>query len=879
MNIIDEMANEALTDNYFLDLFHVVEKEYWRSIISKQIFPEVCLSKKEYDDILTFADILSLSSNPEHRNLALKIISCLKVTYENDAKFKYFSRGIMIRLGNFPGYNLLSSSTNNVEDTLSLDLSIEKQFKESINKDTYSDKIFTDSQYYMLNELFKKNHFSFSAPTSFGKSFILTSFIKSLMMDNKRGLNIVFLVPTRALVSQTLKKFKDVINDMDDYFLTSSPDIPALIDKSNSHYIFVFTPERLLHYFSIASNPSIEYVFIDEAQKVLSDDTRSVVYYHAISLAERKSCKLFFSSPNIKNVEVFLKLFNKTSSETKTITESPVCQTRVFIDMLDKKITLFSDLNSIYTENYNYSYTLPALIQQISNNVNPTNPKSLVYCNTIDDTINCAKQMADHLTTVSSVTLNQAADEIASFIHKDYYLVDLIRKGVGFHFGKLPQRIRDIVEKLYVDGDIHYLFCTSTLLEGVNLPAQNIFILNNRIGDKDLQGIDFWNLAGRAGRLAQELCGNVICVKWTDKNGRWTTSESIKIIKNKKIESISSDIITGKSKFYTNILRAAQGQPFTRQNVSENQRRVYNAFSNVLISHFSEEQPSLLRNQLQNKEPGGVKILTEIERKLALPSNIISRFPLIKVQYQNDIWNSNQSCTPFLNDPTYDNCFKMLDCLYELYHWGTEESGGRHPLFPKGDKNVLKHYASLMCDWMNSKSLNEIISRTIYYNRGKNIKTGYSPQGRAILVPFNPNNKMHINILINETIREIDTVIRFTLKNYFENYYCILEARFGKNACGQDWTLYLEHGTTKKELIEIQKLGVPRHLSKMFYEDFSKFITFDENRELISLEVQQIHEKLATSKKPEYKELMSSLIDNFIINNKNLSGNKIRKTC
>ena len=34
----------------------------------------------------------------------------------------------------------------------------------------------------------------------------------------------------------------------------------------------------------------------------------------------------------------------------------------------------------------------------------------------------------------------KASDEIAAFIHKDYYLVSLVRKGVGFHFGKLPQK-------------------------------------------------------------------------------------------------------------------------------------------------------------------------------------------------------------------------------------------------------------------------------------------------------------------------------------------------------------------------------------------------------------------------------------------------------
>lgn len=212
----------------------------------------------------------------------------------------------------------------------------------------------------------------------------------------------------------------------------------------------MFTPERLLHYFSAANNPSIEYVFVDEAQKILSEDTRAVVYYHAISLAERKSCKLFFSSPNISNVDVFLKLFNKTSDETETISESPVCQSRLFIDMLEKKNIIFSDLNEelIYAD-YDFPDNLYALIRDISIRVDNKNPKSLIYCNTIEDTINCAKKMIEVLDLEKSDELNKAAKEIADFIHPDYYLVSLIRYGVGFHFGKLPQRVRDIIERLY----------------------------------------------------------------------------------------------------------------------------------------------------------------------------------------------------------------------------------------------------------------------------------------------------------------------------------------------------------------------------------------------------------------------------------------------
>lgn len=58
--------------------------------------------------------------------------------------------------------------------------------------------------------------------------------------------------------------------------------------------------------------------------------------------------------------------------------------------------------------------------------------------------------------------------------------------------------------------------------------------------------------------------------------------------------------------------------------------------------------------------------------------------------------------TPQLLEPTYENCLNMLSHLWELYGWEREESKGKKPLFPMGNKNFIKHYASLISDWMNS---------------------------------------------------------------------------------------------------------------------------------------------------------------------------------
>ena len=422
MNLIDEMAYEAIEDKYFLDLLERTEKIYWQRILQVSDWASLTLSAAQLDDILAFADILSLSSDASHRNIALKIISCLHSTYVDNPKYQYYSKGLMLRLGNFPGYTLLARDTNSDREEL-LDLSIEKEFKQIINRDEYSNKVFTDSQHAVFQALLDRNHFSFSGPTSFGKSFILTSFIKSILINNKRGTNIVFLVPTRALVSQTLKKFKDILSNMEDYAISASPDIPALLRNQKKHYIFIFTPERFLHYLSTPSNPSIEYVFVDEAQKIVSEDTRSVIYYHAISLAERNSCKLFFASPNIANTDIFLKLFNKSTKETMVITEAPVCQMRLFIDLISHTATIFSDSANSETVRIDNNLDLYSMINSISKKVDPLRYKSLVYCNTIDDTIRCAKEMADTLNEIDSPELKKASDEIAAFIHKDYYLV------------------------------------------------------------------------------------------------------------------------------------------------------------------------------------------------------------------------------------------------------------------------------------------------------------------------------------------------------------------------------------------------------------------------------------------------------------------------
>nr|WP_249787546.1 hypothetical protein [Bradyrhizobium sp. NBAIM03] len=79
----------------------------------------------------------------------------------------------------------------------------------------------------------------------------------------------------------------------------------------------------------------------------------------------------------------------------------------------------------------------------------------------------------------------------------------------------MPTQIRTAVEEAVARGDIDYLVCTTTLLQGVNLSAKNLFLCRPQKGDNvPLESVDFWNLVGRAGRLMKEFQGNIFLIDY-----------------------------------------------------------------------------------------------------------------------------------------------------------------------------------------------------------------------------------------------------------------------------------------------------------------------------------------------------------------------------
>ena len=143
---------------------------------------------------------------------------------------------------------------------------------------------------------------------------------------------------------------------------------------------------------------------------------------------------------------------------------------------------------------------------------------SIVYANGPADAESVAKGLADIFEEIE--TSERVRDLIGlakAAVHSKYDLASCLGHGIAFHYGRIPALIRRGIETAFSDGEIRYLVTTSTLIQGVNFPAANLFVCKPKKGQhENLDPGEFWNLAGRAGRLGKEFQGNIFLIDYQD---------------------------------------------------------------------------------------------------------------------------------------------------------------------------------------------------------------------------------------------------------------------------------------------------------------------------------------------------------------------------
>lgn len=150
------------------------------------------------------------------------------------------------------------------------------------------------------------------------------------------------------------------------------------------------------------------------------------------------------------------------------------------------------------------------------------NEGSLVFSPTAGQARKTAIRISGSRPRRSDPSLTSLCEYVQATVSPHYDLITCLAKGVAYHHGKIPHHVRNAIELAIVQGKVSFVACTTTLMQGVNVPAKNVFLRNPNLfvqkrGDSPakLSSYEIANLRGRAGRLLKDFVGRTYILDGT----------------------------------------------------------------------------------------------------------------------------------------------------------------------------------------------------------------------------------------------------------------------------------------------------------------------------------------------------------------------------
>ena len=822
MTLVDKIILNAEKSEYFKELFDKLEKLNYYSFLKSPKREQYCFSNKELNDILRFADVFASSDNSKFRNYANRIVSNLYEYYHDNEIYRSYSVSIYTKMGLFPSIDILKHR-NDSNISVPKDIALLETYKKGLQYDKALDICYTDKQFEVVKEIQKKNNFSLSAPTSFGKTMIISNFINKVI-QTKRNCSVCILVPTNALLKEISTTMKTRY-ESDKVKVLIYPDVKEK-DKHFENLIFVFTPERLVSYYA-NNSLDIDYLFVDEAQKMIKpNDERSPVFYNAISYASYRGTKLFFLSPNIENPEVFLSLSDRDESSVKKISDKLVIQNRYLFDFGTRRVQYLNYLNEIIDEEL-----LEDGITSLSEAIKHTYKSYLKDTSTIvyfSSKSKMSEVLLDYLDdedkTEDEEILN-LIKVVKETVHEKYYLVKALEHGVAYHYGQMPKVIREKIEDLFRRKVIKLIFTTSTLLEGVNIQAKNIILTSDNNGLSDLTEEDFLNLIGRAGRFRSELYGNVICLK-----GAFENSQKYKYFSSQNVSNLNSEILSSiRGNFYKDIKQIIQGkQPITKKLEEDHKKHlIREQYANIAILHNKINYNSKLKTNLI-RATSDPSVFKQIDKDLSSVDKLESfkEYTTIPIKYQQKVFATQ--------DPQIIQRFIDFDANLLTYGdiaFLTEKIMKTYEFYKRGlvkYERSYNYYAHLIYSWIEGTTVAYVIKSTIDKIEKREILfllDEYYVEGHRKYRDY-IGDERQINLIINDILEKVENDIKHLCKTYFANYIYLNIQNGTMSLDMEKLADYIEFGTTNYKTIEMQKFGFSRELSMYIQKKHSDCLNF-----------------------------------------------------
>lgn len=498
--------------------------------------------------LLNWVEFLSRSNSNDDKEKCLIICGLLYEHHSPEwAAFSSFIIPILSRIGVSPSACMLKdvyekesnqfSSLGSLFEELRVTMA---HMKTEVSYKNGKTILLSQFQKDLWEKMDSETRLGVSAPTSAGKSFVLVQKVidKLIEVDGE----ILYIVPTLSLVGQVTNDLKDaaLAQGLKGVHIAQmhSPTHAVGLAKS----VYVLTQERAL---SALSQPdslgNLILAIVDEVQNVErmagDDDERSSILLQVIRILEedRKVPQMVVSGPRLQNLQELTDTLLCAGSETVKSDLPPVVNvtyalskgkagrvrlTQYIAPHLPNVIVEFVPYDPSWIRSFGGKQYKTEINHLIDTLALPLANQSgvIIFSPTSTQAAHSAMSLTEYREQEEDSRLDALAAFITESIHPNYSLKYTVPYRIGIHHGKMPPHARLAVEKAFLDGALTTIVCTTTLMQGVNLPAKNIIIRNpylyiNKSSEREL-GIltdyEVSNLKGRAGRLMKDFLGRSI---------------------------------------------------------------------------------------------------------------------------------------------------------------------------------------------------------------------------------------------------------------------------------------------------------------------------------------------------------------------------------
>lgn len=611
---------------------------------------------------------------------------------------------------------------------------------------------------------------SISAPTSAGKSYSIRDFISVEAGD------AVIIVPSRALIAEYMNAMRRTFGDNKSVMITSFVDL--IYTSRHLRRIFILTPERSKDLYKIKHKLNIDIFFFDEAQT--SEEAKRGIVFDVTVRRVRKhfpNAKIIFAHPFVENPEAQFSKHNIPSEHSYAHSYSHGSVGRICIfQHTNGNCYYFSPYleNGHHLRNsLEFKKSFKEFALKATHTILVYVSKSAIYKGSFTE------EFSEYIDKLGPVTNKLALEKIKNIQHilgadsssHKSSMVELLKKGVVIHHGSIPLEVRFLIEDFIRDGHALLCFSTSTLAQGINMPFDIVWLINNRfMGDENERALAFKNLIGRAGRLSKEKCFDY---------GYVYTSEP-------------------------------------------------KSFSNKIRSSFTLEANSILDADTKAKDNDTQELIDSIQNDTFDDDK---NMPLTKVQRlsQDAVLGNAKSCLDIiyrhpdsiknsiggdLNRALRERARQHLQVIYEA-------ALGRDLL--EGERAVFEQAISIFFQMIQGRSFREIVGIRYNYITGRDDKSTKHAKfsqpaeslpnstldhSYSIFSPETPVNKVSYDAVVFDTYDYMDKVISFSLSDCFIAAFKIYNERYVDERAEQIIELF-RYGTNNSKHILLMRYGFP----------------------------------------------------------------------